>query len=176
MYQPYPSGSQMPEQPRRPIAPQPVLMATKLMYAGAALSALEAIYTAATASGLKAAILKGHPLYTTAQVHKAETSIVISAIVGGLLAVGLWIWMARMNGAGRKWARIVASVLFGINTVDLLITISQASAISAVEANAGVSITLGVLVWLAGLGAIVLLWRGESSQYMAAASAKDAAA
>jgi hypothetical protein len=176
MYQPYPSGGQMPEQPQRPAAPPPVLMAVKLMYAGAVLSALAAIYTAVTAGGLKTAILKGHPLYTTAQVHKAETSIVISAIVGGLLAVGLWIWMARMTGTGHKWARIVASVLFGINTVDVLITISQASAITAVEANAGVSIALGVLVWLAGLGAIVLLWRGESSQYMAAASAKDAAA
>lgn len=176
MYQPYPSGSQMPEQPSRPVAPQPVLMAAKLMYAGAALSAVAAIYTAVTAGGLKAAILKSHPLYSAAQVHKAETSIVISAIIGGLLAVGLWIWMARMTGAGHKWARIVASVLFGINTVDVLITISQASAITAVEANASVSIALGVLVWLAGLGAIILLWRGESSQYMAAASGRDPAA
>ena len=124
MYQPYPSGGQMPDQPQRPAAPPPVLMAVKLMYAGAVLSALGAIYTAATAGGLKTAILKGHPLYTTAQVHKAETSIVITAV----------------------------------------------------EANAGVSIALGVLVWIAGLGAIILLWRGESSQYMAAASAKDAAA
>jgi hypothetical protein len=176
MYQSYPSGAQMPEQPPRPAAPPPVLMAVKLMYVGAVLSAVAAIFTAATAGGLRTAILKGHPLYTTAQVHKAETSIVISAIVGGLLAVGLWIWMARMNGAGHKWARIVASALFAINTVDLLITISQASAITAVEANAGVSIAVGALVWLAGLGAIVLLWRGESSQYMAAASGKNAAA
>jgi hypothetical protein len=176
MYQPYPSGSQMPEQPPRPVAPQPVLMAVKLMYVGAALSAIAAIYTGVTASGLKTAILKSHPLYSAAQVHKAETSIVVSAIIGGLLAVGLWIWMARMNGAGRKWARIVASVLFGINTVDLLITISQASAITAVEANASVSIAVGVLVWLAGLGAIVLLWRRESSQYMTAVSGLKAAA
>jgi len=169
MYQPHPSGGQMPDQP------PPVLMAVKLMYTGAVLSGIAAIYTAATAGSLRAAILKSHPLYSAAQVHKAETSIVISAIVGGLLAVGLWIWMARMTGAGRKWARIVASVLFGINTVDVLITISQASAITAVEANASVSIAIGVLVWLAGLGAIVLLWRRESSQYITAASAKDPA-
>src|ERR1035437_9318899 len=106
MYQPYPSGGQMPEQPQRPAAPPPVLMAVKLMYAGAVLSALAAIYTAVTAGGLKTAILKGHPLYTAAQVHKAETSIVISAIVGGLLAVGLWIQMARVDGAGPKWAGV----------------------------------------------------------------------
>jgi hypothetical protein len=165
MYQPYPSGG-----------PPPVLMAVKLMYAGAVLSALTAIYTAATAGSLKSAILKAHPLYTTAQVHKAETSIVITAVViGGLLTTGLWIWMARMNGAGHKWARIVASVLFVINTADLLLTAAEASSVTAVEANAGIQIALGVLIWLAGLGAIVLLWRGESSQYMTAASAKDPA-
>ena len=175
MYQPYPSGGQMPDQPQRPAAPPPVLMAVKLMYAGAVLSALGAGYTAATAGSLKAAILKSHPLYSAAQLHKAETSIVISAVVGGLLAVGLWIWMARMTGAGHKWARIVASVLFAINTIDLVITITQASAITAVEANASVSIAVGVLVWLAGFCAIVLLWSGESSQYMTAASAKDPA-
>ena len=177
MYQPYPSGGQMPEQPQRPAAPPPVLMSVKLMYAGAVLSALTAIYTAATAGSLKSAILKAHPLYTAAQVHNDEKSIVISAVVvGGLLTTGLWIWMARMTGAGHKWARIVASVLFVINTIDLLITVAQASAITTVYANAGIQVALVVLVWLAGLGAIVLLWRRESSQYMAAASAKDAAA
>jgi hypothetical protein len=177
MYQPYPSGGQMPEQPQRPAAPPPVLMAVKLMYAGAVLSALTAIYTAATAGSLKAAILKAHPLYTAAQVHNDEKSIVISAVVvGGLLTTGLWIWMARMNGAGHKWARIVASVLFVINTVDLLLTAAEASSATALGANAGVQVALVVLVWLAGLGAIVLLWRGESSQYLAAASAKDPAA
>ena len=176
MYQPYPSGGQMPDQPQRPAAPPPVLMAVKLMYAGAVLSALTAIYTAATAGSLKAAILKAHPLYSAAQVHKAETSIVITAVViGGLLTVGLWIWMARMTGAGHKWARIVASVLFVFNTADLLLAAAEASSAKAVEANACIQIALGVLVWLAGLGAIALLWRRESSQYMTAASAKDPA-
>src|ERR1022692_1372125 len=177
MYQPYPSGGQMPEQPQRPAAPPPVLMAVKLMYVGAVLSALTAIYTASTAGSLKSAILKAHPLYTAAQVHNDEKSIVISAIVvGGLLTTGMWIWMARMNGAGHKWARIVASVLFVINTVDLLLAAAEASSVTTVGANTGIQVALVALIWLAGLGAIVLLWRGESSRYMAAASAKDAAA
>ena len=42
MYQPYPSSGQ-PAEPLRPPAPAPVLTAVKLMYAGAAVSAVELI-------------------------------------------------------------------------------------------------------------------------------------
>jgi hypothetical protein len=165
MYQPYPSGSQMPE-PQRAAPPPPVLMAVKLMYVGAGLSAIGIVLTLVTIGSLKAAILKKHPLYTTSQVHSFQTAAVASVVVGGLIAVGLWILMARANGAGKSWARIVASVLFGINTLDLLAT--------AVQAHAAASLAFGALVWLAGLGAVVLLWRGESSQYFAAASGQGA--
>jgi hypothetical protein len=38
MYQPYPGGSQPPEPYARPAAPQPVVRAAQVMYAGAAAS------------------------------------------------------------------------------------------------------------------------------------------
>jgi len=162
MYQPYPSGSQMPEQPRRPVAPPPVLMAVKLMYVGAALSAVQLVVGLASIGSLKAAILKDHPLYTKAQLNAAQWSILAATALFGVVAVGLWIWMARANGAGKGWARIVATVLFALGTIELILTAGQAHAV--------ISLAFGVLVWLAGLGAIVLLWRGESRLYFAAAS------
>ncbi len=167
MYQPYPSGAQMPE-PQRPDPPPPLLMAVRLMYVGAGLSAIGIVLALVTIGSLKTAILKRHPLYTTSQVHSLQTATVVSVVVGGLIAIGLWILMARANGAGKSWARIVASVLFGINTLDLLAT--------AIQAHAPASLAFGALVWLAGLGAVILLWRGESSQYFAAESAKGAPA
>ena len=166
MYQPYPSGSQLPGQPARPVAPPPVQMAVKLMYVGAGLSAIGLVLTLVTIGSLKSAILKAHPLDTTSQIHAAQRAVVVAAIVGGLIAIGLWIWMARKNGAGKKWARNVATVLFAINTLDLLSTL--------IQAHAAISLAFGGLVWLAGLGAIVLLWRAESSQFYAAASAPPA--
>ena len=48
MYQPYPSGSQLPGQPARPVAPPPVQMAVKLMYVGAGLSAIGLVWTLVT--------------------------------------------------------------------------------------------------------------------------------
>jgi hypothetical protein len=164
MYQPYPSGEQMPEQPQRHAAPPPVLMAVKLMYVGAALSAIGLVLSLATISSLKAAIVKKYPSYTASQVHTAQTAALVAAVFFGLVAIGLWLWMARANGAGKSWARITGTVFFGINTVFLLL--------SLVQPHASLGLLFGLVVWLAGLGAVVLLWRKESSEYFAAVSGR----
>ena len=39
-------------------------------------------------------------------------------IVLGLVAAALWLWMARANGHGRNWARILSTVLFGLATLE----------------------------------------------------------
>ncbi len=33
--------------------------------------------------------------------------------IASLVVIALWLWMARENGQGRNWARILATVLFG---------------------------------------------------------------
>ena len=79
-------------------------------------------------------------------------------IVVGIIGVGLWVWMARMNLKGRNWARITGTVLFGIDTLlDLLgLVRGSTGAISAVFA---------IVIWLVGLGAVIMLWRRESTAY-----------
>ena len=164
MYQPYPSGGQMPEQPQRPAAPAPVLMAVKLMYAGAALSIIDLIVVLATIGNLRSAIKKADPTFTTAQVHTAEVGLVAFSVFFWLLAAGLWLWMAWASNGGKSWARITGTVFFGINTLFWLFSI--------VRPHASVGLLLSLVVWLAGLGAVILLWRGESSQYFAAVSGR----
>jgi hypothetical protein len=44
--------------------------------------------------------------------------------------------------------------------------------LSFVRATVSASLAFSVLVWLVGLGAVVMLWRKESSQYFAAAGAR----
>jgi len=133
------------------------------MYGGAALSAVEILIGFTTIGSLRSAIKKQYPNYTATQIHGAEVAVLGAAVVVGLLAVGLWILMARANGAGRSWARIVASVLFGLNSLDLVSGL--------VRPHASVALALGILVWLIGLGAIVSLWQRESSAYFQAMSA-----
>jgi hypothetical protein len=160
MYQPYPSGGQVPE-PQRPGPPAPVLTAVKLMYAGAAVSAISLIVTLLTIGSLKTAIRSRDPSFTQTQLHSAEVVGVTFAVILGLIGIGLWIWMASANKAGKNWARITSTVFFGLDTLGLLASFSQA------ETLLGRLVSL--VVWLIGLGVVVMLWRKESGAYFAAA-------
>jgi hypothetical protein len=156
MYQPYPTSGQ-PQGPERMQPPGSVLNAVRLMYGGAGLSALGIVITLVTIGSLKSAIETRDPNFTTTQLHAAEAVAVGGVIVGGLIAIGLWLWMAWANGKGRNWARILSSVFFGINTLDLLVSVAQP--------HAGISVVFSVIVWLVGLGAIWLIWSKQSAPF-----------
>ena len=128
MYQPYPTSGQ-PQEPQRMEPPGSVLNAVKLMYVGAALSGLGIVISLLTIGSLKSAIRAHDPSFTTTQLHAAEAVAIGSVVVGGLIAIGLWLWMAWANGKGRNWARIVSSVFFGINTLDVLLLLGQPHAV-----------------------------------------------
>ena len=164
MYQPYPSSGQPPEL-LRPPAPAPVLTAVKLMYAGAAVSAVELIIgLALIIVDIKAAArgrFLGHSL-------AAQKPLVIMLwIVLGLVVIALWLWMARADGQGRNWARILSTVLFGLATLQLRGDFTQPVS----HAGFGVTVlyyggtALFVAAWLAGAAAVWLLWRPASSAF-----------
>jgi hypothetical protein len=156
MYQPYPSTDR-PVEPDKPPAPQSVLNAVKLMYAGAAVSAVSLIISLATIGGTKDAIKKAKPSLTATQVDQLNTFIIALAVVSGVIGVALWLWMARKNGEGKSWARILSTVLFALATLDLFGVISQPKTV--------LGLVFPVLTWLIGLGAIVFLWRRESTEF-----------
>lgn len=164
-YQPYPtSGSQ--QLPQGPAAPKSVLDAVKAMYAGAGLSVIGIILVIVSSSSIKRAFANANatsakPL-TTSQLHSLESAYIVSAIV--ILAIGaaLWLWMARANGAGKRWARITSSVFFGLYTIYLLTVLTRS--------GFGATLILAALSWLVGLFAIVMLWRRESSAFFAPSS------
>ena len=156
MYQPYPSTGK-PVEPDRPPAPQSVLNAVKLMYVGAAVSTVSLIVSLASIGGTKDAIRKARPSLTATQVNQLNTFIIALAVVSGVIGVGLWLWMARANGQGKNWARILSTVMFGLATLDLFGVLSQPKTL--------LGLVFPVLIWLVGLGAVVLLWRGESTEF-----------
>jgi hypothetical protein len=162
MYQPYPTGGQGPVAPPEAPAPQSVLTAVRLMYAGAALNAIEIIIGLTTIGSLRSAILSQYPHYAENKIHAVEVAVIAGSVIFGALAVGLWLWMAWANGRGRSWARIVASVLFGLNTISVLTQVAQPHAL--------ISLVFTILVWLAGLGAIYFIWQRDSSAFYQARS------
>jgi len=178
MYQPYPSSGQ-PAEPPRPPAPVPVLTAVKLMYAGAAISTVTVIIVLALIPAVKAALRTANPSLTAAQVRDVNVLITL-AIVFGLAVVALWLWMARANGRGRNWARIVSTVLFGLATLELIRARPHYSGGYLAHFNVGghvysvihsvfgatvLGVIVPVLLWLIGLTAVWLLWRPVSSAF-----------
>ena len=121
MYQPYPSSGQ-PAGPVRPPAPAPVLTAVKLMYAGAAVSTVEPDHRGWPSSSATQAPSRASSSW--APPHRGPGQPLAPAhhhvgVVFGLVEIALWLWMARANGQGRNWARIVSTVLFGLATLQL---------------------------------------------------------
>lgn len=138
--------------------PQQVQHAVWLMYGGAALTAVTVLISLLTTHGLRAAIVASTKKHLTpAQISGTEHLIVGQAIFGGLVGVALWLLMAQANRNGHRWARIAASVLFGLNTVSLLESVTHAHTL--------IGLAFTTAIWLVGLAAIVLLWRPEASDY-----------
>jgi hypothetical protein len=163
MYEPYPGGGQMPR-PRRP--PAAVRNAVLLMYAGAAASVIavvaDFVTKNATASAMQSAVAKAHGPLVPAS---GETATVAMAIVLGVISAGLWIVIARASWDGRHWARTMGSVLFGIDTVAVLIGPSD---IGLHTAAATLPRIFAGIVWLIGLGAVVFLWQKKSRAFFRA--------
>ena len=163
-YQPYPSSGG-PVDPERPPAPPSIQNAVKLMYAGAAISAVSLVISLATIGGTKDAISKARPSLTATQVNQLNTFIIALAVVSGVIGVALWLWMARKNGQGKNWARILSTVLFALATLDLFGVVSQP--------KTALGLIFPVLTWLAGAGAVFLLWRKDSTDFYRPAGRYD---
>jgi hypothetical protein len=160
MYQSYPGGAQSPEQAPA-TAPQSVLRAVKVMYVGLAASLIGIVVGLTTLSSTRSAVLKRHPSYTAAQLNSAEHLEIGYLIAGGIIGAALWLWMAQSCRAGKGWARVVSTVFFGIDTLSVLV------GVAAVQGG-GLSRIFGILVWVIGLIAIILLWQRSSSDYFRA--------
>jgi hypothetical protein len=161
MYQPYPTGAEMPETHLRDIPPQ-VANAVKVMYAGAAASLLGIIVGIVTINATKTAIEKRSPKMTLTQVNASQHALIFGFILGGIVAAVLWVVIARACQDGRNWARTTGTVLFAISTIDTLVGATIAPVAE------GVKIWYGV-VWLIGLTAVILLWQRPSTAYFKAA-------
>ena len=156
MYQPYPDSGPAPA-PVQQGPPPSVKTAVKLMYAGAVINALSLILVLATVGSLRSSLHKAAPTLTPSQLHAYEVFFVTITLVSGVIGVGLWFWMARMNQAGKSWARVTGTVFFAIYTLLLLLGIARA--------GAAASTIVSILTWLIGGATVFLLWRRESSEY-----------
>lgn len=164
MYQPYPSRGRMPGQAPRPEPPGSVRLAVQLMYAGASVTALSLLAALLTVGDVRSALHTARPGLTPAELHTAVVTYVVAGVISDAIAIGLWIWMALANRAGKSWARIGATALLGIDTILLAVGVGRGASL--------VSTLVSFVIWVVGLAAVALLWRRQSSEFFASASAK----
>ncbi len=162
MYQRFPGDAAQSGEPPAPAsAPQSVQRAVRVMYVGLAASLIGIIVDMTTLSSTRSEILKRNPSYTATQLNTAEHVQIGLFIAGGLIGAALWLWMAQSCRAGKAWARVVSTVFFGIDTLSVVVG-------AAAVQGGGVSRIFGILVWVIGLVAIILLWQRASSDYFRA--------
>jgi hypothetical protein len=143
------SGLRMRLRPHVPQSTLTVRAAVRLMYAGAAMTALTLVYTfvAVAFAGPASARLRllGHrqPLPVAIMVGFAAS----------LVLIALWLWMAHAIGQGQRRARVMSTALFALATLHLF-------------GNKGVAgVIFAVVTWLIGLAAVWLLWHPSSREF-----------
>jgi hypothetical protein len=130
-----------------------VRAAVRLMYAGAAVTILSLIISITLLAFVGRS---GVTLRLAGRTQPFWVAITV-VIVGGLVVIAAWLWMARASGRGRNWARILSTVLFGLATLELSSVFSGAQTV--------LGLVFWVPTWVVGLAAVWLLWRRDSSAF-----------
>ncbi len=138
------------------------------MWGGAGLALLGTIVTLVLSGKIKTEVFdavrkndaiargSGRTGYTIPQLHTVASVTFAALVAEGIISILLWVWMAWANNRGSGWARIIASVLFALITVEVVLARSRSS----------VSFLFILLEWVIGLVAIVLLWQRETTAYI----------
>jgi hypothetical protein len=140
--------------------PRSVRTSVRLMLAGGAVTALVGVFIVIATIADKNAFSDS----SGKQLTSGEfTGYVLYEIVYYLILVAVWVLMARMNRAGRGWAKWVASALavvstfLGYRAINLL-----GGTLTVLDI---VSIAGTLVPWIIGVLAVAMLWRTESSEY-----------
>ena len=141
-----------------PAPPDTVQRAARYMLVGAAVTAIWQIYWIVVTAAHKASLTHpdGKPI-TSSQVAAS----ILGTIVLTILISAIWVLVARLNQAGKNWARYAATVLFALWSYSTYRSIP-------LVARGGywiVNIIIMLAVWLIGLAVIYLLWRPESTAF-----------
>ena len=131
------------------------------MYAGLGLTvvALIVLYVDhVTANVLADHIRAGYPAYAQARIDSAVATYLVYLSVVGALGIICWLGTIRALKAGKRWARGAATAMFALGTgialIDLLVR--DTSGDTGLPPLLGWA---GMLPCLAGLLAVMLLWR-----------------
>ena len=162
--------------------PKTLTYAVYGMWLGGLLTILSTVFLltmdAAELKTLMVTEMEKQPTYDPSVLDAREMAdlivpiIQIGGAVFGLITLGLWIWMAVMNGKGRNWARITATVFGALSlagSISSLANLAGSAALGgAAMPGSAASAVLAVIDPLLVVAILVLLWLRPSSAYFSA--------
>src|SRR5215831_4389289 len=141
-----------------PPPPDTVQRAARYMLVGAAVTAIWQIYWIVVTVAHKASLTHpdGKPVTNSQVVGSVLVTIVLAILISAI-----WVLVARLNQAGKSWARIAATVLFALWSFSTYRSIPLITRGSYWIVN----IVIMLAIWLIGLAVIYLLWRPDSTAF-----------
>jgi hypothetical protein len=133
------------------------------MLIGALVTVIWQIYWIVVTAAHKASLTTANGKPVTNSQFAAS---VLFTIVSAILISAIWVLVARLNQAGKSWARIAATLLFGLWSYSTYHSIPLIT-------RGGywiVNIIIMLAIWVIGLAVIYLLWRPDSTAFFKAQS------
>jgi hypothetical protein len=166
----YPGGVGLPP---KPPAPETVRRAFFCMIAGAALSVIGVVVALTQLNAIRSVFETSLPNDDITMINSLVTATIVASVVIALIEVGLWLWIAFASKAGKNYARITGTVFFGVNAASTLfgtigyIATSHNGSVNSTFASSDTVLgqIANWLTFLAGLAAVVLLWRKDAGPF-----------
>jgi hypothetical protein len=141
--------------------PDPVRRAVRFMLVGAGATAIWGLFFIIAAAVDASSAVGPDGKKVSGSGLAAE---VVLLALEAVIYVALWVLMARKCQSGRNWARIASTVLFVLWSYQTYGTIGSVSSSPVLVVN----LILVLAIWVIGLGALIMLWRQESSAFFRA--------
>jgi hypothetical protein len=154
-------AAEPPYQPARARAPLPVRTAVWLMCLGAVLTLADAATVVVTLGGVRSAAVQDVD-FTGGRWHIFMLAVIVPALTSAPVVAGVWLWLARAIRRGYAWARPAVGVFFGLVTTGWLTVLVLAGGQDATSYT-GADLLATTALWLAGLGAMVLIFSQTAS-------------
>jgi uncharacterized membrane protein YcjF (UPF0283 family) len=156
-YQPMPAAPPPGQVPPRGPAPAGVLLAVRLMFVNVGLGVIGVIFAFALKNQIRDTLRDKYPDYTSSHLDSlVNTAVVVTAVVA-IVFIVLYALLALQVKKGKNWARIVTFVFAALGAISALSSLAQNTA--------ALSKVLGIIQGVIDIAIIVLLARGESSNY-----------
>jgi hypothetical protein len=143
--------------------PSSIRTAVRLMWVGAALAAFGVVTIFFQTDAIRDAIEDSDSSadMTADEIDTLVNVSIAAAVFFGVIGVGLWIWMAITNGQGKSWARVVATVLGGLNVLFTLLGFAGATG----EGTTALGTALSLIGLALAVSILILLYRPDSTRF-----------